>query len=182
MLSNNNKVKIKLATKWIIVVLFIIILTAIETTGKFNNAKPLLVIPVLVSIAMYHNELISGIVGAFCGLMIDYMCGKLMGVNAMLMLVIAVLISLLCMHLLRSNILNAIWLSAVVAGIQGFFDFFFNYAIWNMDNYFTVAKEIIIPSIIYTILSSPIIYLVITYIISKFEIKDKIDVNKNAAE
>ena len=62
------------------------------------------------------------------------------------------------------------------------FDFFFNFAIWNMEDYFTVAKVIILPSIIYTIMSSPIIYLIVKLILTKFAIKEKIEIKKDAGE
>lgn len=182
MLSKNRKDRIKIFTKWFVIALFVIILTAFATTGNPNNARPLMVIPVLVSISMCNNELVSGICGAFCGIMIDFACGKLMGVNAMIMLILAVTISLLCLHFLKNNLINAIWLTAVVAIIQGFFDFFFNFAIWNMEDYFTVAKVIILPSIIYTIMSSPIIYLIVKLILTKFAIKEKIEIKKDAGE
>lgn len=182
MLSKNRKERHKTFAKWAVVFLFIIILTAIATTGNSGGARPLMVIPVLVSISMCNNELVSGITGAFCGLMIDFSCGKLLGVNAMIMLVIAVAISLLCLHLLKNNLINAIWLTAAAAVIQGFFDFFFYFAIWNMEDYYTVVKVIILPSIVYTVMASPIIYLIVKLIITKFAIKDKVDVEKDSAQ
>jgi len=169
MINNlNRKARILLTLKWIFLFVIISIAYIIATTGGANSPKPILLIPIVICISLEENELVAGIVGAFCGLLIDMSCGKLLGSNAVFMLITGVLTSLLFLHVMRKNFFNVVFLTIIATIIHGLLDIFFYFAIWNYEGYATVVKERTIPSIIFTIISTPIIYFIIKFIISKF--------------
>lgn len=179
-MRNNKKEQIKMVVKWMLIALVIILSATINTTGKANGARPLLLIPVVVCISMSQSEIVSGIIGAVCGLLMDITCGTLVGVNAVVMLVIGVTISLLCLHLIKNNLVDAVLLTAAACMIQGFINFFFNYAIWGVSNYFSVLLKILIPSCLFTVICSPVAYFVIRIIMSKLAKEERITVDENS--
>ena len=65
---------------------------------------------------------------------------------------------------MRKNILNVIVLTVVAAVIQGLLDFFFYYVMWKYEGTDTVFMKIILPSVIFTTIASPFVYLIIKYI------------------
>ncbi len=166
--TNSRKVRTKLAIKWVIFSVIIILAFIFSTTGNNHFAKPLLLIPIVVCISIDENELISGIIGAVCGLLIDMSCGRLLGFNAILIMVCAVSSCLCFRHLMRKNFLNAMALTAIIAIIQGVFDLLFYYVMWNTQGYMIVLNKITIPSVIFTVISSLIIYFLFKKIVSLF--------------
>lgn len=177
-MNNRRKDNFKFAVKWILYSLVIIMSTVFVTSGNGKSAVPLLLIPVFVSISMYNNELVSGIIGGICGILLDTVTGKLLGFNAVIMLVLGVASSFLFLHLLKRNILNTIVLTAVIAFLQGLLDLFFNYAMWDIPDYSVVFTGRILPSIVKTILTSPIIYLIIKIITMFLSPKERIEVEE----
>lgn len=179
MMSSNTKKQLRLIFKWIILSFIIFLAFIIATTGGKGGAKPLLLIPIVIAISISENELVSGIVGAVSGLLVDLSCGKLLGTNGIYFLIIGVVASFLFLHLMRRNIINAIVLTVAVAFIHGMLDFFFYYAMWNYEKIGVVFREITIPSIIYTTISAPFVYIIIKWIVSKFAEREGIEVENS---
>lgn len=179
-MTNNRKKTMRLILKWVIISLVILIAYSISVTGGAGKAKPILLIPVLIALSTSENELVSGIVGALCGLLVDLSCGKLFGFNGVLFLLFGVFASFLFLHLMRKNILNVIVLSAVAAIIQGLLDFFFFYVMWNYDKIRIVFFKITLPSIIFTTIAAPFVYFIIKYIIVKFAEPDGVIVENTS--
>lgn len=164
MLTSRRKARIKLALKWILFFVIIVISFSISTSGSSGGPRPLLLIPVVIVISAFENELISGITGAICGFLLDIAMGKLIGTNALLLLAVGAFTSLLFLHLLRKNLINIIVITACTAFIQGIYDFFFYYSIWNSEGYQSVFKIISLPSMAYTVLSAPFVYFTVKFI------------------
>lgn len=182
MMTNNRKKNLKLLIKWVVLSLIILIAYSISVTGGAGKAKPLILIPILIIISTSENELVTGIVGAIIGLLIDLSCDKLFGFNGILFLIIGALSSFLFLHLMRRNILNVIFLTVIAAVVHGLFDFFFYYVMWQYENIDIVFKKIILPSMIYTTISSPIVYLIMKKILAKFSEEDEIIVENNSVK
>lgn len=182
MMTNNRKKNLKLLIKWVVLSLIILIAYSISVTGGAGKAKPLILIPILILISTSENELVTGIVGAIIGLLIDLSCDKLFGFNGILFLIIGAFSSFLFLHLMRRNILNVILLTVIAAVVHGLFDFFFYYVMWQYENIDIVFKKIILPSMIYTTISSPIVYLIMKKILAKFSEEDEIIVENNSVK
>ncbi len=179
-MTNNRKKTMRLILKWIVISLVILIAYSISVTGGAGKAKPILLIPIIIALSTSENELISGIVGALCGLLVDLSCGKLFGFNGVIFLLVGVFASFLFLHLMRKNILNVIVITAIAAAIQGLLDFFFYYVMWKYEGINTVFMMIIIPSVIFTTIASPIVYLIMKHIIVKFAEPDGVIVENTS--
>lgn len=171
--SAKRKDRMRAAAKWVLLSLIILLAFAVSTTGGADAAKPLMLIPIVICISIDCDELTAGIVGVFCGLMLDISTGKLLGANAIFLLIAGVFTSLIFLHFMRKNIINAIIVTIVVSFLHGIFDFFFFFAMWNFESYLTVFKERTIPSFVFTVISSPFIYIIIKLITSKFSKPDR---------
>lgn len=173
-MRTKTKNNIKSIIKWTITAMIIILSAVIATTGHADSSRPIILIPVAVCLAMSQNELVAGIIGAVCGLLVDITCGTIIGVNAVILLVVCVSISLLCLHLIKNNLIDAVLITIATAILQGFLNFFFNYVIWRVENYRYILTSMILPSVVWTTMTAPIVYLVIKYVFSKLSNQEKI--------
>ena len=143
-------------------IFFIIIIAFCYLTATSGSAyKPLLLIPAALCIASHTGELQAMAVGASCGLLLDLSCGKLLGCNAFLLVIICVLISLLYRYFLRQKLINMLFLTAVCALIQGGLDYVLYYAVWGYEDVFLIWQKIIFPSCLMTTASAVIFYFLI---------------------
>ena len=96
-----------------------------------RGIKPVLIIPVAVSVALFENEAGSGAFGLAAGLLWDFSSGRLFGFYGMALMICCVCVSLLSMYFLKVNLSNAILLSAGTGFLLCLWDFIFYYLIWG---------------------------------------------------
>lgn len=133
-----------------------------ETAGSF--IKPLLLIPLALCISARIGEIQAMAVGTISGLLLDVACGKLLGYNALWLVVCCVVVSLLHAYLLRDKLLNLLLLTAFCTAVQGYLDFVFYYAIWGHENVNLIYRNIMIPSGIMTLVSTVPLYFIVRWI------------------
>lgn len=167
-------IRFRAIIKWTLYISLIILAFIISTTGQNAGAKALFLIPLVICISANESEIISGEIGLISGFLLDISSDKLLGSNAIFLVLTGVFTSLLFLHLMRKNIVNVILITIVAAFLHGAVDFFFYFAIWGFEGYKLVFTERTIPSIIYTIISSPFIYLIIKIISIKFGRPEKV--------
>ncbi len=150
------------AIRWALYTLIILLCFVTATAGSFR--KPLLLIPVALCIASYAREFTAVIAGVVCGVLLDVVCGKLLGFNGLILLIMCIGVSLLYKYYLRHRLINFMVLSAVGIFVQGLLDYFFYYALWDHSNVSLIYKEHILPCCIYTLISALPVYWVISYL------------------
>lgn len=142
--------------RWIFYWVLIVLCTALMTAG--DGVKPLLLIPIALCIASTVNEWAAVFMGIVCGFLLDLSCGRLLGYNAIFLMVVCLIASQLYLHLLQHRLLNLLGLTAIVSLLHGAIDFFFYYAIWDYENVSQVFLHIILPSCGYTLLAAILLY------------------------
>lgn len=155
------------AVQWILFSLLILLSYLFETSGSY--VKPLVLIPVSLSIASHTGELQAMTVGAVCGLLLDISCNKLPGFNGIILVIFSVLISLLYRYFLRQKLINLLLLTAICTLIQGYLDYLLYYAVWGLEDVELIWQKMIFPSCLMTIASSIIFYFLIKKIAGKCE-------------
>lgn len=133
-----------------------------ETAGSF--IKPLLLIPLALCISARIGEIQAMAVGTISGLLLDVACGKLLGYNALWLVVCCVIVSLLHAYLLRDKLLNILILTAVCTAVQGYLDYVFYYAIWGHENVELIYTNIMLPSGIMTVIFTVPLYFIVRWI------------------
>ena len=151
--------KRNLTIRWILYAVIIIFCYISATSGSFR--KPLLLIPVALCIASYAREHTALITGIVCGLLLDIVCNKLLGFNALILCLMCTGVSLLYKHFLMHRVMSFMVLAAAGIFIQGVLDYFFFYAIWDYSNVSFIFTHHIIPCCIYTLISALPVYAVI---------------------
>lgn len=167
-MQNDVKKRMKTVSKWLWLVLLMSICFVVSTTGGAGKAKPILFIPLLISISVYENELVSGCLGAVFGLLIDFASNRTLGLNGAFFLIIGTISSFLFLNLFRKHIFSVILMTTCVTVTYGILDFLFNYVLWGYKSISTVFYHITIPYVIMTIAFSPIIYYIVKKIVDKF--------------
>lgn len=168
----NSKTKTKqelrrAVLKWVIYFLFLLFFYMIMRSGTFNFWQPFLIIPLAVSVSLHERELPSCIFALFCGYFIDIACDFIFGFSAVWLMVVSVAASLLSRNLIRVNAINFCWINAVAVLLEFFMHYLFNIVIWDIKNGSIIYDRSISPTIISTLILSPIIYLIIKTIYKK---------------
>ena len=126
-----------------------------------SGVKPLLLIPLALCISAHVREIPATAVGVAGGLLTDIACGKLLGYNAVWLVICCVVSSLLHSFYLRGKLLNTLLLTAVCTAVQGYLDFMFYYAIWGHEDVSMIYTHIMLPSGMMTMICTiPIWFLV----------------------
>lgn len=167
----NNRPKINAAKYTIYVLIMIALYVAQSTPGLLAvfGAKPNLVIPVAVAIAVCEGEFVGGVFGALAGILCDYGAMSLFGFNAVILLVCCVAAGLLTIYLLRPTVVNFMLLLAGTLLARGLLDYLLNFYMWGYENVGMLLTGRVLPGILYSLLLAPAAYLVISRLYEHFE-------------
>ena len=122
------------------------------------GGRPILIIPVVVSIAMFVGPIGGAAAGIAGGLLWDLYADRLFGFNAILLLAICCACGLLVRLLIRNNLLSALLMVTAALLIQGLFDWFFNYVLLGGGEPLYHLLHLTLPNIVYTLVLSPLLY------------------------
>ena len=157
----------RLVIKWVLYFVCLIVFYSIMRSGAFGTWQPFLIIPLAVAVSLHERELSSCIFALFCGYFIDISCGFIFGFSAVWLMFVCIAASLLSRNLIRVNFLNFMWISCAATLLEFSMDYLFNIILWNKENKEIILEILIIPTVISTIVLSPIIYFIIKFIYSK---------------
>ena len=132
-----------------------------ETPGLLPpilGARPVLLIPVALSIAFFETDLAAMAFGVLCGLFLDFGMGTAFGFHGLFLGVMCWLLGCLAAELIRTNLLTA-----VLAGILGIFlllsiQWFFCYLLYGYDYPGYAYVHHYLPRMGYTLIFMPITY------------------------
>lgn len=157
--------------KWGIYYLALLIAYTLQTTShlfEISGIKPVLIVPLLICVCMYEEVVPSFVYAVITGLLWDISSGKLMGFNAIILSVVGMFASLLCIYYLRTKLLNSVLFVITAMMVQGLLDFLFYYALWGLENNQLILTNYILPTVIYTVVVTPIFYFGVRLAASKF--------------
>lgn len=152
--------------KWtaygLVILLFSILQSTPRLIPKVCGASPLLLVPLTVCIAMYVGPIGGAAAGIASGLLWDLYSDRLLGFNALLLLLLGCACGLLVRLLLRNNLLSALLLVGGALLFQGLADWFFNILLLGRDSPLYVLLYMTLPDLLYSLVLSPLIYALIT--------------------
>ncbi|MDF2567959.1 MAG: rod shape-determining protein MreD [Oscillospiraceae bacterium] len=157
--------------KWIIYALLLLVFYILQTTpGLFQiyGAKPVLIVPLAICIAIFEGELGGAVIGLITGLLWDLSSNKLSGYNAIIIMAACIVTALLIMYLMRANWVNATILCGCTMAIHGLLDFLFYYAMWGYEGVWIVLTNRLAPMVVYTAVVTPPIFFLVRKIASKY--------------
>ncbi len=122
------------------------------------GVRPVLLLPAVITIAMYEEEVPAMIFGIVGGLFCDFGLSGTLGFHALVLCVLCFFVSALSQVYLQINIVTAIitglWAIGLTVAAQWFFLYYFSY---SMPGY--AFTHHYLPKYFYTMLFVPLIYL-----------------------
>ena len=166
----DNKPKYK---RWAIycVLIAVSVLLQNSTYGllSFWGARVFLSIPLCIAIAMFEREVPAAVFGVFAGVLWDISSG-VDGFNAIVLMAISSVCSLLISHLMRNNIITSFVLGA--GGIAVYELVYFVTRFWGGDNPIRQIISFYFPSLIITVAFVPLCYIVIKSVYNSYRIAE----------
>lgn len=132
-----------------------------ETPGlipQLFGARPLLLVPAALSVAMFEAEIPSMCFGLLGGLFLDFGAGGTLGFYGLLLGAACYVVSLMAANLFRTNFLTAMLVSAVSSAVILMLRWlcFFVFFGYNYPGYALTAHYI--PMFVYTAAVMPVTY------------------------
>jgi rod shape-determining protein MreD len=139
-------------------ILILYVLQGTYFVPEILGGRPVLLIPVAITIALFENEITAMFFGLSCGALLDIGTGGTIGFYTITLTLCAFVIGSIFRDYMVVNFLNAMaFCSAFIAGlITIYFLFFYVFAGWGDAGYYFVNHYI--SRIIYTIILSPLFY------------------------
>lgn len=131
---------------------------------RIGNAKPQLLIPLLIAVAMAAKEWIGLIFGASFGILLDTIGAETLSFNMIMLTVIGCGCGLLCAHFVNDNIFAALTLSFFANLFYFFVRWFFFYVCADKGEVFSYLWRYVVPTVIYNALFIIPFYLLMKYI------------------
>ena len=156
-----NRTALTLTAKYTVYALVLLVLYVLQTTpGLFVvfGAKPMLVVPAAIAIAMHEGEFVGGWYGAFAGLLCDIGSSMLFGFNGLLLTFFCVGAGLLVTHLMHCNVWNTMLFTLITMLATGSLEFLFGYGMWGLPNVWMIYVYHTLPLIAYTTLVAPLLF------------------------
>ena len=159
--------------KYVIYSIIILALFVMQNTPglmQVAGIRPSFLLSAAVLFGMYEGEFAGAILAMVCGLFWDLGSGGLTGSNAILFLLIGACIGLLTTHFLRRTLGTALLCCTGATLIQTLINYTFTYLIWHQEHSGLFFLTKLLPAALYSILLSPLIFLLIRYVHQKFQI------------
>lgn len=122
------------------------------------GARPILIIPAALAIAMFETELPSMSFGIFGGLLIDFGIGDALGFHGILLGVACYVISAFSADLLRTNLLTSFLVNTLALVLIVLLQWLFYYVLYGYDNCTYALVYHYLPRIAYSLILTPITF------------------------
>ena len=126
---------------------------------EVSGGRPNLVVSLFLAIALFEGNYVSLVWGLISGLILDLSLGKYIGLNMAILGIIGYAVGKIKEKLFEVRLVTYIFFCLIMHPILIFIGFYTTYIINGFDFIDFAISNHVIPSIVYTILVSPLIYL-----------------------
>ena len=159
--------------KWGCYVLALFVCAALQTTpGLFQlgQAKPLLLLPFCLAVAVFEGEFAGALFGAVCGLLWDYTAGRTVGMLALELLLLCFAVSVLVQLYLQATPVNFTVIGTLAALAVLSLDWLFFYYMPGYSAPGWRYLTFVLPSTALTIPAALLTFLLVRRIHTEFKI------------
>ncbi len=136
-------------------------------TLEVFGGRPVLMIPIAMTVAVFEGEIPSIIFGVICGLMADSGYSGPMGYYAIMLSVLCYIVSILMENYIRTNLLTAVLIGVISIPIIIVGQFLLFYVVMGYGYAMEYFVAHYISRIIYTFAFVPVFYGINRFIVSK---------------
>ena len=158
--------------KWVIYTALLLGFFVVQTTVGLIavfDIRPVLIVAFAVAVSMQEREWYALSFGVIAGFMWDFSSGKASGFNAFVLAACCVVIALAVMYLIGNNFLNSMIFCGATMLLQGILDYLFSYQIWGYEGSWFILVRYILPTALYTVLITPLMYFLVRRLHRKLE-------------
>ena len=170
--DNNRPKYVRYAIYVLLIVVVAVLQNSLNIVPEIFGARAFLLLPVCVCIAMHEREIASAVFGIVAGVLWDVSIG-LDGFNALTLLIIGAVCSLLISHFMRRNVLTAMVLGAGSVAVYNVVYVLLNHIAQGAVSSFKLLFTFYLLSGIYTILFVPVCYFLVSFIYENHKIADE---------
>lgn len=127
----NQKQKVRIIGKWILYALLLMLCYAVQTTQgltiPFFGARPILIVSIMISVSFLEAELPAAVFAFFCGLLMDYAVGTVLGYFAFFFVITAVVVSFVTHSMALMNLYSFAITSGIALLSVSHLDFLIRY-------------------------------------------------------
>lgn len=149
--------------RWVLYFLELIVFYVLQTTPGIipavSGARPVLLIPVALTIAIFEGDIGGMVVGIAAGLLIDMGGSDILGFHAILLAILFFVLGSMTMQIFRTNLLVALLAALVVIPLVTVLQWVFFYILPGYGDLRYVFMSSILPKMIYTFAVTPLFYL-----------------------
>lgn len=161
----------KLIIRRICLALILLLLSVLQNTNGFFpqifGVRALLLIPCVVCIAMYERDIWGMLFGLFAGALWDIFASGA-SFNALFLLAVGFGCGTLINTIMRNNIVTATLLTFISSLFYNVIYWLFHFVITKTDSAAFMLLRYYLPGVLYTVVLTPIIFLIIRMIEKKF--------------
>ncbi|MBP3447360.1 MAG: rod shape-determining protein MreD [Clostridia bacterium] len=143
-----------------------------NTGGLFPSPfgiKAILLIPLTICIAMFEREFAGIFFGLLSGVMLDSFSSQSVVFNSLFFTVIGFTAGALITYLMRNNLLCATIMTAVASVFYSTLSFVVYSAFDPIENHFIFFLRYYLASAIFTVLMTPVYYIIVRAIFKEFK-------------
>lgn len=177
-----KKEKRNFITRYVIYALILYFEYIFSTALTVGFSMPLLMLITAVSISIYEEPLKAALFGVYAGFLIDFAEKTVLGINAILVLWLCLITSLLFRFFMREHIVNIIPTIFLCVIIQSCFRYFFYYFVWKYDEGGEIFLREFLPVIISSFVFIFIIFPIIKRIKNRFGKIDETFIEENSED
>ncbi len=166
-----RKQVIKSVIRWILYALLLVLGFVLQSTLPIYSWQPFFVIAIACAVSFYEGELSGCIFAAFAGFMHDLATGGLFGFTSIWLVPCCMFVTLLVVNLIHRNVINYLWMTAATLVITQLMELLFKHILWRNPNLDIIILQYMLPSVVATIPSAALIYLVVKLLNKKLGIE-----------
>jgi rod shape-determining protein MreD len=161
----------KVLLRNIALILFILLFSLLQNTSGIIpepfGARAFLLIPLTVFIGMFERGVSGTLLGAFAGILWDVSSDK-DGFFGIMMFLTAFFCTLMITYLMRNNIASALVLTALCLAVNILVFIILFYVLSGVEDILYFVFRFYLPSYIFTLLLSPVVYLLVRAVYGKW--------------
>ncbi|MBQ2972886.1 MAG: rod shape-determining protein MreD [Clostridia bacterium] len=161
----------KLILRRICLALILLLISVIQNTDGFFpqifGVRALLLIPFVVCISMFERDIVGLLLGLFAGALWDIFASG-GSFNALFLTAVGFICGTLINTIMRNNVVTAFILSFISTVIYNICYWLFHYIFDGLDSAAYMLLRYYLPSIAYTVVLVPLIFIIVRSVEKKF--------------
>ena len=159
----NRRLVVKSVIYALIFIFFTVLETNILNSFKIFDAKPNLIISLVIAAAVAENERYAAVLGMVCGFLTDSSVGSPFFFSGIFYFFAAYVAAIISKSYFTKSLLTMIVMILPVSAIREVFNLFYLIGVWKDFDIIKALWEFILPEYLYTVALAPVVYYLVKF-------------------